>query len=362
MNVFKITIDEIKNEEQLIIDVRSPKEFEEFHIPTAINMPLFSDEEREKVGFTYKQKSVEEAKELGLKLFAPKIPSFYKDIKKIFNQTGKKEILVYCSRGGMRSRSVVATMAMLDLPCLQLEGGIRAFRKQILDKLSSYQPLNIPLVVLQGYTGVRKTELLLSLKKQGYPVIDLEGLAGHRGSIFGQIGMKPNSQKTFDMLLVQELDRYKHEKYILIEGESKRIGKVVLPSFILDAKEKGKKILISYPFSKRLETIYQLYNPNEYEKDIYEAFQLIKKRLNKALHKEFEKHLAQKDFRKLYTLLMKEYYDKRYDYQIELDKSEKKVIHMESLEEGLEKLKKYLMIFQDSKVIVEKNGREQQTG
>jgi tRNA 2-selenouridine synthase len=335
-------LEQINENAQLIIDVRSPKEFEEFHIPEAVNIPIFSNEERANVGKIYKQVGEEAAKELGLQLFAPKLPKMYKQIKGLQKEGDKQEVLIYCARGGMRSSSVVITMAMMGLPCTQLKGGIRAFRQMISTKLKAHGQAAKSFIVLNGYTGSRKTDLLQELKKQGYPVLDLEGLAGHRGSIFGQIGMKPNSQKTFEMLLVQELDKLQHADYIIIEGESKRIGKVIVPDFILQGKEKGKQILISYPFKKRVETIYNIYHPSKFKTQIDEALNHLQKRLSPSIKGKVLSAQHNEDYKLIYKILMEDYYDKKYEFQLEQLEKKRQIIEMNSLDEGVIKLKDIL--------------------
>jgi tRNA 2-selenouridine synthase len=335
-------IEQINENAQLIIDVRSPKEFEEFHIPEAVNFPIFSNEERAHVGTTYKQVGEEAAKELGLQIFAPKLPQMYKRLKDLLKEVNKQEVLIYCARGGMRSSSVVITMAMMGLPCTQLKGGIRAFRQMITTKLHAHAKSAKSFLVLNGYTGSRKTDLLQKLKEQGYPVLDLEGLAGHRGSIVGHIGQKPNSQKTFDMLLVQELEKLQHADYIIIEGESKRIGKVIVPDFILQGKDKGKQILISYPFDKRVETIYNIYHPSKFKTQIDAALNHLEKRLSPTIKENILSAKQNGDYKLLYKILMKDYYDKRYEFQFKQLENQYQIIEMSTLDEGVNKLKNLL--------------------
>jgi tRNA 2-selenouridine synthase len=336
------TVDEIQVKKQLIIDVRSPSEYEEYHVPNAVNIPIFSDEERAQVGRTYKRVSQEAAKELGLKIFSPKLPLIYEEVKNLLTETNKEEILVYCWRGGMRSRSVVAMMNLLELPCVQLQGGIRAYRKMTSEKLEDFRDLEQPFVVLHGYTGSRKTDLLQQLKAEGYPVIDLEDLAGHRGSIFGQIGLQPRSQKTFEMLLVRELERLKGAPYIIIEGESKRIGKVVIPDFILEGKEVGRKLFISYPFEKRVETIYRTYHPDQYLKQLSEAMDHLEKRLDPALLERIETAKQTGNNKQICALLIEQYYDKKYQHQMRNIIDECEIINMPTFAEGVHQLKAYL--------------------
>src|SRR5699024_6051372 len=171
------------------------KEFEEATIPGSINIPVFTDEERAEVGTLYRQKGKEAAKERGLEIFSKKLPSFIDAFKHI--QTSKT---VFCWRGGMRSKTAASVLDLMGINANRLTDGIRRYRRWVVDYLknTSFPP---DIIVLNGFTGTGKTEILIRLKEQGYPVLDLEGMANHRGSIFGQVGKNPSNQKRFDSLL-----------------------------------------------------------------------------------------------------------------------------------------------------------------
>ena len=175
----------------LFIDTRTPKEFQDDHLPNAINLPILSNEERHLVGITYKQVSQEKAVELGIAYFSKKLPDFLKEV----NQYQDKQIIFYCWRGGMRSKTVTALFDALGYNIRQLDGGYKSFRKLVQEKLNAYS-LNQKIIVICGLTCTGKTELL----NQFHNSIDLEGLAQHRGSLYGAIGMQPVSQKRFENL------------------------------------------------------------------------------------------------------------------------------------------------------------------
>ncbi|MGV3488347.1 MAG: tRNA 2-selenouridine(34) synthase MnmH [Tuberibacillus sp.] len=325
---------------KVLIDVRSPKEYEEFHIPGAVSMPLFTNKEREIVGTLFKQKGQEQAKMKGLEFVSPKLPGLYKQILDL--KTDENDIVIYCWRGGMRSKSLATFMTMMGTPCLQLKGGIRSFRKWNTERLSEIAAKKKPFVVIEGYTGSRKTDMLQVLANEGYPVLDLEGLAGHRGSIFGSVGLRPQSQKAFDCGLWQRLEQLKDAPYYIIEGESKRIGRVVLPDFINEGKAKGIGLLIQYPFEKRVRAIIEEYDPAHYREQITEAYMNLQKYLKPQLKPELDQAFESEDWECFVGLLLKHYYDPRYSHKREEYNRLTIPIQVSSVDEGVAEIKKEL--------------------
>lgn len=339
----QITITDVidRSFDVLLIDVRTPNEFEQFHIPGAINIPLFSNEERAVVGTLFKQESPQVAIDRGLELVAPKLPEMYKQVKAHYQK--KRDIVVYCWRGGMRSRSVATFMDMMGIPCKQLTGGIRAFRKRITSDLEEvFAPKETPFVVLEGLTGTRKTDMLLKLQEEGYPVIDLEGLANHRGSIFGAVGKKEKSQKAFEKDLWLRLRELGDVSYYLIEGESRRLGRIMLPDFIVKGKEKGVRLVTQYPFQKRVEAIYAEYNPSTQREELYQAFQHLKRYLTPSLIEEMEDAFAAEDDHRIIARLLESYYDPKYEHSHSENEGEQIHIPFETLEEGLDQIRQAL--------------------
>ncbi len=290
-----------------LVDVRSPKEFAEFHIPGSINIPLLNNEEREEVGTIYTQVGPKEAKKKGLELFSVKLPEFIEQFQSL-----EKERVVYCSRGGMRSKTAATVVDLMGIKVERLDGGIRSYRKWVMKQLET-QNFTKRMYVLNGYTGSGKTVLLRRLKKAGYPVLDLEKMANHRGSIFGQIGLLPNKQKAFDSLLVQGLIHYENSPFLLMEGESKRIGKATLPATLHEKKENSMQLFIHLPLERRVEIILQEYQPEEYPEEIKEAFQKIRKHVHTPVAKEIAKNLTEEKFSSAVALLLKYYYDPMYE-------------------------------------------------
>ncbi|MGN7356974.1 tRNA 2-selenouridine(34) synthase MnmH [Paenibacillus sp. SAF-054] len=294
------------NNEMTVIDVRSPSEYAESTIPGSLNIPFFTDEERAEIGTLYKQVSTQKAKERGLEIMSAKLPTFVKRFAEI---PGNKT--VFCWRGGMRSRTTATVLSLMGIHVYRLDGGYRSFRKWVVETLETLE-FAPQVFVLHGNTGTGKTEILKSLKEKGYPVLDLEGLAGHRGSIFGAIGMDSHNQKTFDSTLLEEVLRYREEPYILIEAESKRIGKVVLPEFLINKKEQGIHILLEAPTALRVENILNDYRPQEHAEESLQAFLQIKSRIHTPIAQEIEACLLSRQFGRAVELLLKYYYDPRY--------------------------------------------------
>lgn len=320
-----------KAEPITLIDVRSPQEFAEFAIPGSINIPVFDNKERAEVGTLYKQVGPEAAKEKGLALFSAKLPDFIASFQSI-----ESEKVVYCWRGGMRSKTAATVLDLMGKQVLRLDGGIRSYRRWVMHTLEA-QNFSPKMYVLNGYTGSGKTILLNRLKEQGYPVLDLEGLANHRGSVFGQIGLQPHNQKTFESLLVEEIVRYDKTPYILLEGESKRIGKASLPAFLYEGKEAGMQIFIHLPLEQRIENILSDYNPDTHRKQVSEAFQRIQKHIHTPIGKQISDDLEQGNFPSAIALLLEYYYDPRYEYAIKHYPNDSQIhIHADNLDEAFE--------------------------
>ncbi|GAX90234.1 tRNA 2-selenouridine(34) synthase MnmH [Effusibacillus lacus] len=311
-----VRFDEIKDRrDSVLIDVRSEGEYAESHIPGAVNIPIFNNEERARVGTVYKQVGPERAKELGLRIASAKLPEL---VKAVEQAAGGKQPVVYCWRGGMRSKSVATVLDLMGLPVCRLEGGYRGYRESVKEKLARYR-LDSKCVVIQGMTGVGKTQLLHLLTEDGEPVLDLERMAGHKGSAFGSIGEKPSNQRTFDSLLLQRLEELEGSPYIIIEAESKRIGRVNMPDFLITAKEQGLHILLEAPLHIRVKRTLDQYivEDPEFNEKVKGALSAIEKKLSPD-DREAVMHAAeQKRYEDLTELLLVKYYDPRYRYTMD---------------------------------------------
>jgi len=299
----------------IIIDVRSPAEFEHAHIPTALNLPLFNNEERAFIGTTYKKQSREAAIKAGLPLFGTKMLSIIEKVeswiknKQKENDLTKPSIYVHCWRGGMRSAAVAWLLDLYGYKVIQLTGGYKAYRNWVLEQFT----VTYPLKVLGGYTGSGKTEILQALQEKNYAVIDLEGLAHHKGSAYGAIGQLPQpSQEMFENILADKLfEVNKKQKSIWIEDESQRIGKVLIPTPLFHLMRNSTCYFMTIPFEQRLAFIVQGYGKFDAQ-SLIEATERIQKRLGGLETKNAVAHIMQGELKEAFSILLK-YYDKWYE-------------------------------------------------
>ena len=214
-----------------MIDVRSPGEFAEDHIPGAINLPVLSDAERARVGTDYKQVSAFDAKKIGAALVSRNIA---RHLESHFADKPKKyRPLVYCWRGGNRSGSLAHVLRSIGWPAAQLDGGYKAYRKAVMADLDTL-PDSLRLIVVCGRTGSGKSRFLLALREAGAQVLDLEDLAAHKGSVLGNLPDRPQpGQKYFESLIWASLRGFARNEPVFVESESKKIGRLHTPDTLL---------------------------------------------------------------------------------------------------------------------------------
>ncbi|MCA1055662.1 tRNA 2-selenouridine(34) synthase MnmH [Rossellomorea aquimaris] len=304
----------------VFVDVRSPSEYNEMTIPGSYNIPVFDDEERAEVGTLYKQVSKEVATDRGLELFSAKLPRFVKQFREL---DGKP--VVFCWRGGMRSKAAATFLDLMGISTIRIKGGVRAYRKWVMSQIETLE-MKPKAFVLNGGTGTGKTAILHELKKQGFPVLDIEGMANHRGSVFGAIGQHPINQKTFDSLLVNEVNQLNSSPYVLFEAESKRIGKVLLPSFLMNKKEQAIHIFIELPIAERVSHIMEEYRLHEHHEEFVEGFRQIKRRIHSPIANKIEEELKVKNYHMVLEYLLQYYYDPRYIHTAEKYGEDQKII------------------------------------
>lgn len=314
-----ISVQELINSKEYIpVDVRAPIEHRESAIPGSVNIPLFTDDERQEIGTLYKRSGEEAAKWRAMEIVSPKLPRLLGEIKKL--KKSGAEPVIHCWRGGMRSRSVASFLEYAGLPALRLEGGYRAYREYILERI----PLLLPekAIVLHGMTGTGKTDILQALQEKGYPVVDLERMANHRGSIFGMIGMgEAHNQKTFDSLLFERLNEIKGSNYFIIEAESKRIGRAAQQEEMLEKKVNGIHYLVKSSIPKRVERIYNEYvqpfmGKAWFEEEVREKVSKLIKRINHDVSPALAFALEEKNYKDLIEILLVHYYDPRYNHAL----------------------------------------------
>lgn len=298
------------------IDVRSPKEYKTDTIPGSINIPLLDDMDREQVGKVYKEKGPHEAKVLGLKLVSGRLFDLVNKISS-FSQSGLKPV-VFCWRGGMRSHAVVTLVDLMGEEVYQLRGGYKAYRRYVNKFFEQYEVLPLKFVVLYGLIGVGKTEVLRELKKLGENVIDLEKAANNRGSVFGDIGLGTQpSQKSFESYIFKSIMNGKEDKPYFVECESKRIGRLIVPSSVYKGMQRGRKILIYASMESRINRILKDYAADLSEsrkKELSQALLKLKNRLGSRKVQWLIDLVEKEKYEEVICYLLEKYYDPLYGY------------------------------------------------
>jgi len=296
-----------------VIDVRSPKEFEKGHIPGAKNIPLFTDEERERIGTIYKQQGRTQAIEQGLIYVGPRMKTFTENGRILAKEN---QLKVYCWRGGMRSEKMAWLFELIGIQCYVLKGGYKAYRNRLLKDFKK----DYPLIVLQGATGSGKTSILEKMYEMGEQVINLEELANHRGSAFGHIGMdhQPSSQQ-FQNNTYAHFMHLDKKRRIWVEGESLSIGKVYLPETLWEKMNQSPVIQIILSQNIRIQRLVNEYGQFDKEK-LIEATQKIIRKFGGDKAKRVIQSLEANDLKTAAGMLL-DYYDKSYKYSQEKYKS-----------------------------------------
>ncbi len=304
-----------------IIDVRSPAEYKQGHIPWAHNIALFSNEQRAEVGTVYKKKSKKAAIELGYTFVNPKLDYFIEAAKKV---APNGIVVVHCWRGGMRSQSFAEHLSNNGFKKVFLiESGYKTFRHAVI----AFFEQDFKLHVVGGYTGSGKTDILIELAKQGEQVVDLEKLAHHKGSAFGGIGeAEQPSTEHFENKLFAEMRNLNLDKNILLEDESINIGKVLIPKPLFMQIRSQTVYFLDIPIKQRAIYLVGTYGLFEKEK-LEESIVRITKRLGYDKAKRAIDALNNGNLADVAEISLK-YYDKFYLKGLEM-RDEKKVIKIE---------------------------------
>lgn len=211
----------------MVIDVRSPGEFAQDHLPGAVNLPVLTDAERAEVGTIYVQDSRFKARRLGAAHVARNVARHLEEA--LSDREGGFAPLIYCWRGGMRSNSMAIILDQVGWRTTVLDGGYRTYRRAVTARLYD-QDLGLDFILLDGHTGSAKTEVLGLMAQRGFQTLDLEGLARHRGSLFGGFAGRPQpTQKLFETELLQALDALDPARPVIAEAESSKIGDRMVP-------------------------------------------------------------------------------------------------------------------------------------
>lgn len=289
-----------------VVDVRSPGEFQAGHIPGAVNIPIFDNEERKTVGILYKEKGRESAILKGLEIVGPKMAGFAQQALELSPQ---KRLRVHCWRGGMRSESMALLWKTVGFEVSVLPGGYKTYRQKVLSDFG--QPLQ--LIVLGGKTGSGKTEILRELKKSGEQIIDLESLACHKGSAFGSIGQLPQpTVEQFENNFHKALSQLDPQKRIWVEDESHAIGRVYIPIPFWEQMALAPVLVVEVSVEARIKRLVEEYAGAPKEQ-IKEALLRIQKRLGGQHLKQAMQALNENDFTTGAEIAL-QYYDKTYSH------------------------------------------------
>ncbi len=305
--VKKLSIGDFLHQAQAlpVIDVRSPGEFAHAHIPGAVSIPLFDNDERAQVGTKYKQAGKDSAVLLGLGMVGPKLADFVRQSRRLNPQ--QKEVLVHCWRGGMRSGSFAWLLDTAGLTVSTLVGGYKAYRNAVLDAFA--QPRQ--LIILGGKTGSGKTDMLHELVRQGEQVIDLEGLAHHKGSSYGAIGQQAQpATEHFENLIFQDWQRLDPHRRIWLEDESRNVGSCFIPMPLWQQMRAAPVAFVDVPKSVRIQRLVQEYTGIDHAL-LVEATERIRRRLGGKVTQDALDALANFDYATVADLTLN-YYDKAY--------------------------------------------------
>ena len=321
-----------------LLDARSPCEFNQGHWPGAINLPLFSDAERAEIGKTYKSQGRLKAILLGLKITSPKINQFNNFLESFKVKHSPKDkdnesnsyLKIYCWRGGMRSASIGWLATQLKLKPLILIGGYKHYRRWVLNQFEKKWRIKL----LGGKTGTGKTDLLLSIKQKGISTIDLEGLANHRGSSFGGLGLplQPRSEH-FENLLAENLEicRINSTEEIWMENESANLGCCRIPHELYKQMKQAPIIEINKTRKERINQLVKVYAKHNKE-ELKEATSRISRRLGPQRTAVALNAIEDGEWEQACEALL-DYYDKCYEYELSKS-SQRKTIDISGLKPG----------------------------
>ena len=305
----RITVSEVLELEPgcVLFDVRTPAEYEKGHIPGALNLPLFTNEERAVVGTTYKQVGSYDAFLQGLDYVGPRMRFFVEETKR---KAPSGKVAVHCWRGGQRSSSMGWLLDLAGMDVQVLTGGYKAYRNYVLEQFAACTP---PLIIVGGPTGSGKTDIIHALEKLGEQVIDLEGLAHHKGSAFGALGEEDQpSVEQFENNLFGVFRGLDHRRRIWLENESRPIGRVYIPDPFWEQMVKAPLLAVEVPLEARVKRLVDMYAGFSAD-ELKDSFERIRKRLGGQHYNTAIEALDAGDFAEAARIALV-YYDKAYNH------------------------------------------------
>ena len=311
----------------LLIDARTPDEYSESHIKDAINLYALTNKEREEVGTLYK-KCAFDAKRLGASYIAKNVSYHLQNF--LSTITPETKIFIYCARGGQRSGGIATILDSIGYRVYKLRGGYKSYRRYVLDYLESFKQDNF--IVLDGLTGSGKSIILREFEK----AIDLEKLANHLGSSFGAINGTQPSQKQFQNSIYDELQRTKDFDFVLVEGESKKIGKLHIPNHFYKKILKAPRIWIDSPIEDRVQRVLKEYEKID-EKFFEDAMQKISPYIEKKYALKAKKAFYSNNKKECVKILLQKYYDRVYKHRGNYDT----IITYNDTKEVINKIEKF---------------------
>lgn len=320
--VVALSVAEFLAAEGPIFDARSPGEYKKAHIPGAISLPLFDDEERAAVGICYKQQGNEAAVELGLSFVGPKLVAYVQRAKMERRRWQEERgidpgqrvgVRVHCWRGGMRSSSMAALLEMAGISVALLTGGYKGFRAWGRAQMAMPKPV----ITLGGMTGTAKTDILLALGEAGEQVLDLEGLANHRGSSYGALGLPPQpSTEQFENWIAIAWSQFADDRPIWIEAESRNVGSCRVPPELFEQMMAAPVVEIQRSPEERIEYLAQVYGESSDLEGLLAATERIRKRLGGLRTRQALEAIQRGDAATAIAIVL-EYYDRTYRYDLD---------------------------------------------
>lgn len=293
-----------------IIDVRSPSEFAEDHVPGAISLPVLSDEERATVGTIYVQDSAFKAKRIGAALVARNAADHIE--QRLEDRDGSWRPLVYCWRGGQRSGSFASILSQIGWRTELIKGGYKAYRRLVVDALYR-QPVSQKIILIDGNTGTAKTEILHGLAQAGAQVLDLEAMAAHRGSLFGAVKGGQPSQKAFEGCVAVALAGMDPAQPVFVEAESNKIGDMLIPPMLWKAMIAAPRITIAATLEARADFLMRSYSDLvEDQAELLSRIDMLSAFHAKEVTDGWRQLAIEAAYRDLALDLMARHYDPRY--------------------------------------------------